>query len=360
MQATPIVYQAGTSIAEIEKRFGLKGVVKLASNENPLGPSPLALAALKSPENFHRYPDDKNSGLSQMLAERLQVAPERILLSDGTTPLIDMIIRSCCAHDEEVLFFEKTFIYYKISAQNNQRKFQEVARAKDFQYDFEALLQKITLKTKVIFLAAPDNPTGVYLSQGDLERLLARMPKSALLVLDEAYREYVPASRCIDPLQIEDPRLLIVRTFSKVYGLAGLRCGYAVGAPSLISKLSALQAPFSVSSLAHHAASAALCDERHLRRTYQLNSSEREKLEAFLTEKKVYFIPSSANFVLIKTAPLSGDAVYQRLLAEGVIVRGLDIYGLYDFIRVSLGLPEENQKFIKAFSNIISNTKGQP
>lgn len=346
-QPTPIRYQAGAHAADVERSLGLSQVIKLASNENPLGPSPLALAALQSLSNLHRYPDDKNAGLKQLIAQKFQLETARLLISNGTTHLIDTIVRALCLPNDEILLFEKTFIYYRISAQNHRIKYEEIERGPGFSYEINHLLAKISPRTKLVFLAAPDNPTGVYISRAELERILAALPEEAILVFDEAYREYVPAALYFDPTRLQDPRLLILRTFSKVYGLAGFRCGYAIGAPELIETLSQTQAPFSVSALAQTAASAALLDDAHLERSRQLNLLEREKLKQALSQYKLSYINSYSNFITINTFPLEGEVVYKRLLLKGVIVRPLDMYGLNYFIRVTIGLPEENQAFLQ-------------
>jgi histidinol-phosphate aminotransferase len=349
-RSDPIRYQAGAHIAEVESRFGLSRVIKLASNENPLGPSPLALAALQSVVNLHRYPDEKNTGLRQLLAGKLGLGAERILVSNGTTDLIDIIVSSLSAADDEILLFEKTFIYYRVSAHNHGVPFREAPRGPAFTYDAGALIDRIGPRTRLVFLAAPDNPTGVYIARADLERILAALPEGCVLIFDEAYREYVPAALYFDPTEIGDPRLLVLRTFSKCYGLAGFRCGYAVGDPALLAQLARRQAPFSVSALAQAAAGAALLDDAHLERSRRLNEVERAALRQALARRRLPCVGGHGNFLTIDTSPLKGSAVYARLLSQGVIVRPLDPYDLDCFIRVTVGLPEENQIFLQHLS----------
>jgi histidinol-phosphate aminotransferase len=346
-QPAPIRYQAGAHIAEIEKLSGLSQVIKLASNENPLGPSPLVLAALQSLSNLHRYPDDKNVALKQVIAQRLQLESARLLISNGTTHLIDTIVQSLCAPDDEILLFEKTFIYYRISAQNHHINYEEVSRGPGFAYDVDKLISKISQRTRLVFIAAPDNPTSVYVTKAELERILAALPERAILIFDEAYREYVPAELYFDPALLHDPRLLILRTFSKIYGLAGFRCGYAIGDPAMIEALSQIQAPFSVSAVAQAVASAALLDEAHLERSRRLNQAERERLTQALSQNEIPYIKGCGNFITINTFPLTGEVIYKKLLSRGVIIRPLDVYGLDYFIRVTIGLPEENQCFLQ-------------
>jgi histidinol-phosphate aminotransferase len=351
LKVTP--YKAGKPIEETKRELGLKEVIKLASNENPLGTSPKALAAIrKAVTGVNRYPDSQGFYLKRKLAEKLSLSPENIVLGNGSDELIDVIIKTFVENDEEVLTADITFLEYEIISRVNGRSVATVP-LKDFRFDLPEMKKKITGKTKLVFIANPNNPTGTYVSKKELVGFLKDLPGHVLVVLDEAYDTFIDVPdfpRGTDFLK--NNNVLVMRTFSKAYGLAGLRIGYAVGAPVLTSYMECVRQPFNVNLLAQAAAMAALDDDDFLRKTRKMVLEEKQYLSDALRRLKVSYVPSVANFILVDTAQ-SGVEVFQAMLKEGVIVRDMQQYGLNRYIRVTIGTRRENEKFVKAFKKVL-------
>ncbi len=343
-------YQPGKPIEEVEREYGVRNAVKMASNENALGPSPKALQAIrKNLGRIHRYPDGGCYYLRQKLAKRLKVSPENLVFGNGSDELLVFSVRALVGAGEEVIIADPTFLIYEIASQVENGKVVKVPM-RDFQYDLAGMRQKINTKTRLIFIANPDNPVGTYRNKEDLLAFLKQVPREVVVVLDEAYFEFAQGRKgypdSLEWLKWFD-NLIITRTFSKAYGLSGLRIGYAVTSPSLAATLNKVREPFNVNLLAQEAALAALGDQQHLKRTLAMVAQGRVYLCRELKKMGVKIVDTVTNFIL---ADLKRDAkgIYESLLREGVIVRPMGVWGLPTFIRVTIGKPKENQRFVKA------------
>lgn len=346
-------YEAGKPPEEIARDYGVPDAVKLASNENPLGPSPRALeAARRALSQVHRYPDANAFTLRQALSERLGVKPEQLIFGNGSNELIELIVRTFCTGAHHLVFAEPSFVVYRIAAMAQGVPFTAVPLNQQV-HDLEAMGQAVFERTRIVFIANPNNPTGTYVDQSALGRFLSQLPEDVIAVIDEAYLEYAVAADYPDALRClsSHPRAIVLRTFSKAYGLAGLRLGYAVAPAELALHLNAVRAPFNANSLAQAAALAALGDSEHLRQVRELNRSEMERIErALRANPEVKVVPSQANFLLLEL-DRPGAEVYQRLLRRGVIVR--PIPPLPNAVRVSIGLPAENDRFLAALREVL-------
>ena len=351
-QLTP--YQAGKPLEELERELGLTDAIKLASNENPLGPSPLALAAIRdSLPNLHRYPDSHAYYLKKDLARHLKVAPQQLLLGNGSDEVLDLLVRALVPPGGEVVSTTHTFLMYGLLTQAVGGFFRPVP-LKEMRVDLKAVAQAVTPQTRLIILNNPNNPTGTAFGRAEWEAFLAAVPPTATVVLDEAYIDFaddpgVPS--CLDYLA-EDRSLVGLRTFSKAYGLAGLRIGYGFGPSELMDYLNRLRMPFNVNRLAQVAARAALTDAAFLARTREAVLAGKELICRELARLGLTFVPTQANFILIRV-PRPGQEIYQAMLREGVIIRAMDTYGFPDHIRVNMGLPEENRRFLEALQKVL-------
>lgn len=345
-------YQPGKPIEELQRELGLNKIVKLASNENPLGLSPNVKVVLE--ENLHdltRYPDGAGFDLKAKLSEKFGFAPEQITLGNGSNDVLDLVGLAFINERCSVVYSEFAFVVYPIMTQYLGAKAIEVP-AKEYGHDLDAMLESVEEDTRVIFIANPNNPTGTWLGKKALTDFLQKVPENIIVVLDEAYSEYIGAE--VDypdglELQRQFPNVIVTRTFSKAYGLAGLRVGYAVASPELAGVLNRVREPFNVSSLAQLAAIEVLDDEQYLAESIQVNNTGRAQLEGGLANLGYEFIPSQGNFITFDTKQDAVE-VYQRLLGQGVIVRPVVPYGLPRHLRVSIGLVEENNVFLKALS----------
>ena len=343
-------YQPGKPISELARELGLNeaDIVKLASNENPLGPSPMALAAAQDAlHDMALYPDGAGFALKAKLSAKLGVAPAQIVLGNGSNDVLDMAARAFLTAGTSAVYAQHAFAVYPIATQTAGAQGIAVA-AKDYGHDLAAMRAAIRDDTRVLWIANPNNPTGTFLPWAEIEAFLETVPPQVLVVLDEAYGEYLPpAERCDTVAWLARfPNLLISRTFSKAYGLAGLRVGYGLGSTAVIDLLNRVRHPFNVNSPALAAAEAALDDEAFLARSYALNSAGMAQLVAGLAELGIETVPSKGNFLLAKV----GDAVRinTELLKRGVIVRPVANYGLPEFLRVSVGLAGQNARFLDA------------
>ncbi|HUK65631.1 MAG TPA: histidinol-phosphate transaminase [Anaeromyxobacteraceae bacterium] len=353
--ASLVPYVPGKPIEEVEREYGVSNVAKLASNENALGPSPRALeAARHACEKVHLYPDGSAYYLRRALAEKLGVSPSEIAVGNGSNELLELLVRTFVAEGEEVLTSAHTFVVYRLASQAHGRSCVE-APMRDHRYDLKAIGERITPRTRIVFLANPDNPNGTYFTERELVTLLEVVPPDAFVVLDEAYVEFVAARDFPDSLALRRryPQLVVSRTFSKIYGLAGLRLGYLVASPEVVGYLDRVRAPFNTSLVAQAAGVAALLDAEHLARSRALVESERPYLELGLRKLGATVWPSQTNFVLADFPGRPGQSLFEALLREGVVVRPMGGYGFANAQRITLGLRSENDKLLAALSRIL-------
>lgn len=350
-------YLPGRSREQVMKDYGLKNVVKLASNENPLGPSPKALAAAKKAAGrVNLYPDSASADLRQAVARRAGVPLERVTLGAGSDELIELLGRAYLTPPDNIVVSEHAFTRYKMSADMMDAETITVAMAPGLKHDLAAMARAVTPRTKLVFVANPNNPTGTYNTAAEVEAFLDALPRHTLAVVDEAYYEYARLKAdYADGLRLlkKGRRLLVLRTFSKAYGLAGLRLGWGAGPRDVIDSLERIRPPFNLNLPAQAAGAAALADTAHVRRTVKEMVSEMRKMEKALTARGISWTPSAGNFLLIRTAPRPGAEVFQALLRRGVIVRSMDEYGLRLHMRVTIGRPAENKLFLKALDQVL-------
>jgi histidinol-phosphate aminotransferase len=353
-------YIPGKPIEEVERELKIRAV-KLASNENPLGPSPLAVEAVKRAlADSNRYPDGGAFLLHEKLASRLRVATENIVIGFGSSELIDLAARALLRDGLEGITSEGTFPLFRIFIAATGARLIEVS-LRDYGFDLEAIARRVTPATRVIYLANPNNPTGTMFTARELDAFLGKMPEHVLVVLDEAYYDYVQGadySRSIEQLR-EGHNLLVLRTFSKVYGLAGMRIGYGIAAPGLVSELNKLRTPFNTSSLGQAAALAALDDHEHVRRSVEANRAGLLQLREGLAKLDVRAIASHANFVLVELGA-DAEAVAEELLRQGVIVRAMRWMGFPQAIRVTSGTRQENERFLRAMAQLSASVQRTP
>lgn len=346
-------YVAGKPIAEVQAQYGISSPIKLASNENPLGPSPKAIEAIRRAlKDIHRYPDSHCLSLRHKLATCLQIKEQQIVLGNGSDEIMALIGQALLLPKEEVITPHPAFSIYEKVAVMAQAHLLKVP-LKALSIDLEGIRKKVSSRTKLIFLTNPHNPTGSFLEKKELEDFLKTLPVSVLVVLDEAYIDFVQPQRRFSSIALLEsfPNLIILRTFSKAYGLAGLRIGYGILTPKLASLLETVRDPFNVNILAQIGATAALDDKDFLENTRRTIWEGRRFLTKALTSLGVKVYPSEANFLLIY---LGKDAkkIYEGLLKKGIIVRPMVNYDLADYLRISIGKPEENQAFVEAFKEI--------
>jgi len=353
-------YQAGKPTDELERELGLTDIVKLASNENPLGLSQsVKLALQKELTELTRYPDANGFYLKQALATKYAVNIDQVTLGNGSNDLLELIARAFVDSRHEVMFAEHAFVVYPLVTQAIGAT-AVVVKAKDFGHDLTAMAAAITDKTKLIFIANPNNPTGTFLEQAEIKDFLSKVPAQVLVVLDEAYFEYAAPERRGNAIAWikEFPNLIVSRTFSKAYGLAGLRVGYSISHPDIADILNRVRQPFNCNALALKAAETILQDQAYLAEGVALNNAGMQDLCAFFKANKLDYIPSMGNFVTVKVArpddQQSGDDVYQQLLLQGVIVRPVTGYGLPQHLRISIGTEAENQRFKQALSSVLN------
>jgi histidinol-phosphate aminotransferase len=353
------VYQPGKPIEELERELGISGAIKVASNENPLGPSPRALAALPDTlSQLHLYPDAGGFALRRALSARHGVPIEQLALGNGSNDLLYQLVLATCEASDEVLSHSYAFLSYRLSAQVAGRRFLAAPTTSDLACDVDQLIASITPHTKLVVLGSPNNPTGSIVSRADAERIVEALPQRALLVIDEAYAEYAalwPEIDHVDGLTLlrRDARVIVLRTFSKIYGLAGLRVGYAVADRAVIDVLNRVGRTFHVSTPAMVAAIAALEDHEHVAASAKHARASIEKLRAMVRGPGVRAFPSLANFVLIDCGRPSAP-VYDKLLRMGVIVRPMAAWGLPHHLRVSVPAAADLQRVIGALNEVLA------
>lgn len=352
---TLLPYSPGKPIEEVEREFGVAGAAKLASNENPFGPSPLALKAMQeAAATVHRYPDGAGTALKACLAERLGVEPAQIALGNGSNELLELAARIFLQPGDEAVMARPAFIIYRMACQALGAVAVEVP-CRDFVHELAGMAAAVSSRTKLLFVGNPNNPTGTAVPPATLEAFVRRLPPEPLLILDEAYWEFLPEGerpRSLDWVR-EGRRCFVLRTFSKIYGLAGLRVGYGVGPPELVGLLDRLRAPFNVNTLAQVAAAAALEDRAHLTRTIAGTAEGRAALTAGLTALGFRPVPSVTNFLLVDVRR-DGAAVAEALLRRGVIVRPMGAYGLPTHLRITVGTAAENARALDALRAVLA------
>lgn len=348
-------YQPGKPVAELERELGISNIVKLASNENPLGASASVVASLQSvmPE-LSRYPDGSAYLLKERLSDFLGVPGNKITIGNGSNDVLELLARVYLTSENESIVSQHTFVVYPLVTRAIGASL-KVVPAKNFSQDLEATLDAISDKTRIVFIANPNNPTGTWVNQADLSRFMDKVREDVLVVLDEAYFEYVQEPEYPDGIALGEkyPNLVITRTFSKAYGLAALRIGYAVSHPDIADLMNRIRQPFNVNAMSMVAALAALDDQDHVRQTVELNTSGLKYLEAECDRLGLGYIPSVANFL---TIDFGSDAapIYDALLHEGVIVRPIGVYELPNHLRVTVGTAEENHRFVEALGKVLA------
>ena len=351
-------YWPGTPIEEVKRKLKLSSVIKLASNENALGPSPKALAALRTATaSLNRYPDATCARLREKLAETLNVDVSSVIVGNGSDELIVLALRAFVDPGDEVVVAQPTFLIYELQAGACGARVRSVP-LRNLRYDVAAMKAAITSHTKLVFIANPDNPTGTYVTAKELETFLRGLPSHVIVFMDEAYYEFVEAGDYPQTLRyLNDAPLIITRSFSKAYGLAGLRVGYGIAAPSVIRAMDAVREPFNVNSLAQAAAAAALDDRAFLEHTLGMVREGRSYLTKELERLGLRIVPSVTNFLLIEFGPRA-VRVAQQLLSRGVIVREMSAWKLEGFLRVTIGTMPENKRFIRALKQSRSQGRG--
>jgi histidinol-phosphate aminotransferase len=351
-------YEPGKPIEEVQRELGLRRVVKLASNENPLGPSPAAAAAAHAAlAQAHRYPDGPSFALRQALARRHQLDPTQVVVGNGSTDLIDLLARAYLGPGDNAVIAAEGFARFRqcVNARNGGAR---LVPMREHIHDLDAMARAVDDRTRLLFIANPNNPTGTWNTREELEALLRRLPGDVLVVIDEAYFEY--ADRPDYPSALEHIRtgapVVALRTFSKVYGLAGLRVGYALAAPEVAEALDTVREPFNTNLVGQAAALAALEDAGHLVRSLDLNRVGKARLREALVSRRLSVLPSLANFLCVDVGQ-DGQEVYKRLLTKGVIVRPLRPYGLDSWLRISVGTADENENFLEALDAVLASSR---
>jgi histidinol-phosphate aminotransferase len=347
-------YVPGKPAAELERELGLSDVAKLASNENPYGPSPRSLEAMRAAlDRIWLYPDGASHELKQQLARHLNVAPSQITVGNGSNDLLVLLAEAFLTSAHSAVFSQYGFAIYRIVTQATGARCIEVpaldrASAMPLGHDLPAMAAAIAEDTRLVFIANPNNPTGTWAASAQVKAVLERAPASTLVLLDEAYFEYGRERGTQDGVEwlAEHPNLVVLRTFSKAYGLAGARVGYAVSHPEVAETLNRLRPAFNVNSVAQAGAAAALADPRHMRESVAVTMRELLRVEAALTALGLWCAPSACNFLLVRVGARARQ-IYEQLLRVGLIVRPVDGYGLAEYLRISIGLPRENDRLLR-------------
>jgi histidinol-phosphate aminotransferase len=352
---TLIPYEPGKPIEEVEREYGIANSIKLASNENPLGPSPKALAAVRAKlDDLNLYPDGDCFYLNSGLAKKLGVAPEQLIFGNGSNEIIELAVRAFMRPGDQAVMARQAFVVYQLIVQAVGGKGVQVP-LRDYTHDLAAIAAAVTAETKIIFLANPNNPTGTIYRRPEWESFVADLPEDVLLIVDEAYFEYVQDAAYPNSLnyQTDGRPMLTLRTFSKLYGLAGLRVGYGVGPREIISMMQRVRQPFNVNAPAQWAALAALDDSDHVQRSLAVNREGIEFLAGEFKKLGLEFVPSHGNFILVRVG--KGQEVFKQLLSQGVIVRPMGGYQFPEHVRVTVGTMDENRKFIGALQKVIKS-----
>ncbi len=348
-------YVPGKPIEEVKREMGIRKVIKLASNENPYSPSPKVIKAIRNASvNINRYPDSGCFYLRNKLANRLKVSKDFLIFGNGSDEIISLATKVFLSDKEEVVLAKPSFLMYDIFSNISGAFIKAVPLKKDLSYDLNAMAKAITVRTKIIFLGNPDNPSGKFFTQKQLEDFLKKVPKNVLVFIDEAYYEFVNSKDYVDSVGLlkKHKNIIVSRTFSKMYGLAGLRIGYGIGHKEIIDLLNRARDPFNVNSLAQAAAVAALSDQPYYRKIAKEMNAQKTIIQKKLNELGLDHKESCTNFILID---LKKDAakVTDRLMQKGIIVRNMNFCGWHTCIRISIGQKEENQKFLNALEGVL-------
>ncbi len=352
------MYEPGRPIDEVARELGFEGadaVDKLASNENPLGPSPKAIRAMKkAAAKMHLYPDGGGFYLRRALAERLDVSPDQILLGNGSNEILEFLGHVFLDPDTNLVMADRAFVVYRLIARSFQAEVRDVPM-RNQTHDLEAMLEAITPQTRLVMISNPNNPSGTIVNQRAIDKFMARVPDHVIVGMDEAYIELLPPRRQVDTLRYlrDGHKIVILRTFSKTYGLAGLRIGYAVAPQELIELMHRVRQPFNANAMAMEAALAALDDDAHVRRTRRLVAAGLAYFAEAFERMNLDFVPSVSNFVLVRVG--NGRAVFEALQRHRIIVRPMDAYRLPEYVRISVGTMEENQRCIKALNTVMNS-----
>lgn len=353
-------YQGGKPIAEVAREFGLDEakIIKLASNENPLGmPESARQAMLAAMNELGRYPDSNGYELKQTITAKYGVLADWVTLGNGSNDILELAAHAFVQPGQAVIYAQYSFAVYALATQAVGGR-ADVVPAKNYGHDLGAMLEAVTDDTRLVFIANPNNPTGTFIAPGEIEAFLRKVPANVVVVLDEAYNEYLAPELQYDSIAWvrQYPNLLVSRTLSKAYGLAGLRIGFGIAQPGITDLLNRIRQPFNVNSMAQAAAIAALNDDAFLRRSAQINTDGYRQLTHAFAEMDLEYVPSYGNFVLFRAGSddAAGARINLELLRRGIIVRPVGNYGMPQWLRVSIGLPEENAAFIAALKEILS------
>jgi len=347
-------YQGGKPIEEVERELGITNVIKLASNENPLGPAPMAIEAIKeSAAKVSLYPDGNSYYLKNDLAEHLGVSPENLIIGNGSNEILQILGDTFISPNDEVIYSEHSFVVYMLVSMVCGAKSVTVPLV-DYTKDLEAMADCITDATKVIFIDNPGNPTGTMVSAEQVDNFMKRVPENVLVAFDEAYYEYVERDDYPQALKYvhEGRNVIVLRTFSKIYGLAGLRIGYGISTPEIINLMNRVRQPFNSNLIAQAAARAALNDTEHVAKTLAVNSEGKKYLYKAFDELGINYVPSETNFVFVNL-DRSGQEVCNELMKLGVIARPMTGYKFPNSLRVTIGTHSQNQRFIEALKKVL-------
>lgn len=349
-------YKPGLSIDQIKRQYKLKKVVKLASNENPLGPSPKAVVAYRqAAARLFRYPETRSMELRRQIAAKFRVDVENVIIGAGSDEIIELLAKAYLTPFDEIIVSASAFLQYRIAGELMGAKVTTVP-LKDMKHDLAAMAKAVTNRTKFLFIANPNNPTGTYNDKKEVTAFLKELPSHVMPVFDEAYFEFAAVNKdypsLMDGFFYKRP-MAVLRTFSKAYGLAGLRVGFGFLPEEMIKFLDSIRPPFNVSIPGQAAAQAALFDEAHIRKTVQLNQKEKPLMAKALVQLGFDVVPSAANFLLFKVAPHKGRDLFEKILKKGVVARSVDEYGLPEYLRVSIGRPAENKLFLTVLREVL-------
>ena len=348
-------YEPGKPIEDLERELGIKNAVKLASNENPVGPSPKIIDSIeKIVKETHRYPDGNATRLKAKISKKFNILENQVTVGNGSNDIIEFVARSFLGPNDSAVYSEHAFAVYPLVVRAVGAMGIEVP-AKNFSHDLEAMLDSIEENTKLIFIANPNNPTGSFIEQSELLNFLEKVPEEIIVLLDQAYFEYSSFETSDLEFDVLErfPNLVISRSFSKAYGLAGFRVGYSVSSIEIADYLNRVRQPFNANSLALYAAEIALDDDQFIKKCLELNFEQKQILFNGLQASGFECLPSRANFISFDCGEDSNDA-FNKLLLEGVIVRSLRVYKMPNFLRVSVGLPEENLTFLEKIKSTLS------
>lgn len=350
-------YHPGKPIWEVQKELGINRVIKLASNENPIGPSPKAIEAISnSLLGINRYPDANATNLKEAIASHFQLQMEQIILTNGADEIITLISETFLEEGDEVIVPSPSFSEYDFGAHLMGAKVVSVSLGEQFEYDIEAIISAVTEQTKMIYICSPNNPTGTYIPKGQLQQLLDSLPEQVLVVFDGAYSHYAESDDYTNGLEFVSLGypIVVLQTFSKIYGLAGIRVGFGVAPEAIIHNILKVKEPFNVNMLAQVAAAAAIADDSHIQTSQEVNKYGREWLYREFSNLELHYIESMSNFVLVKIGT-NAKNVYEKLLAKGIIVRYGGTWGLPEYIRISVGTSKENAVLIGLLSSILQD-----